>query len=130
MKTYQQCVSGSGLTGDEFQYIETMAVSDHDAEIAARDARIAELERELAETEQAFSEDNTALGKTLLERDALQQRISNALTDLKAIRGELYGIGKESSHEFHRIGVESALGITKRAIASLSPPPSTEGESA
>jgi hypothetical protein len=35
---YQQRVSGSGITGDEFQYIETVPATDFDAVVAESDA--------------------------------------------------------------------------------------------
>lgn len=56
VRRYEQRVSGSGITGDEFQYIETVPASDYDAlstELAEAKAEIERMRERVAELEPA-----------------------------------------------------------------------------
>jgi hypothetical protein len=58
----------------------------------------------------------SAYDALMTERDGLRQQLADAATVLKAVYHELGGIGRDSSKQFHRIGIDSARGILSAAL--------------
>jgi hypothetical protein len=52
--------------------------------------------------------------------DALLLHLTQLKESVKKARIELEGVGQESSKEFHRIGIDSALGILRAAVSNTS----------